>query len=480
MPLSIEAAIKISELPFVQEVSLLKQEVDDLRPLDNETEEKIIQKFRLQWNYHSNAIEGNQLTYGETYAFLMEGVTAKGKTLKDHLDIKGHDETVKYLFDLLKNRDYEITETEIRNLHKMLLKEPYEVDAITADGKPSKRKIKIGEYKSQPNHVITATGEIHYYATPQETPIKMGELMAWYKAATKNFAIHPLVIAALFHHEFTNIHPFDDGNGRMGRLLLNLMVQQNGYTPIVVKQQDRVAYYQVLRQADAGEYLPITEYMSKLMKESLSLYIKGAKGESIEEDDDIDKEIMLFKKGLGEDKFIAAKNQEEILNAIQYTLIPFLDFFLPKAKQLSTLFLSFEVYASAYSKTSTSFDRLDYKILENNLDFFTTLITQKTSRFLSRSYTNLISPKIDKNLYDINIHFNFICYKKNIEKKDLKLTYSIKFSDNIYYSISQNSSNPFLLKRYGFFPTSEELKELVNEEIRMLLKTIEYLSKNYE
>jgi hypothetical protein len=87
----IELAKALSKLPILKEVDELKHQVDALRPLSREVEERVLQKFRLDWNYHSNAIEGNPYTYGETVAFLMEGITAKGKTLKDHLDIKGHD-----------------------------------------------------------------------------------------------------------------------------------------------------------------------------------------------------------------------------------------------------------------------------------------------------------------------------------------------------------------------------------------------------
>src|SRR5262249_11771745 len=113
--------------------------------------------------------------YGETVAFLMHGITAKGKPFKDYLDIRGHNEAIDYLLDLVKNkRDF--TEVDIRNLHRIILVEPYEIDTISPSGLPSKKTIKLGEYKSLANHVKTATGEIHYYASPEETPAKMQEL----------------------------------------------------------------------------------------------------------------------------------------------------------------------------------------------------------------------------------------------------------------------------------------------------------------
>jgi Fic family protein len=289
--------IELSNLPIIDKIEALKSEIDGLRPLEKEQEDRIMQKLRLDWNYHSNAIEGNSLNYGETVAFLMHGVTAKGKPLKDYLDIRGHNEAIEFLMTLIKS-DNELTEADIRSIHSMILVEPYEVDAITQDGNKTKRRISLGSYKTMPNHVRTATGEMHYYATPQETPIKMHDLMEWYKSAKQNTDIHPLVIAAIFHHKFVEIHPFDDGNGRLARLLMNLILMQNHFQPAVIRQNDRSNYYSTLSQADAGDLEPFTEYIGEALVHSMEIYLKGATGESIEEPDDLDKELLLFKKEL--------------------------------------------------------------------------------------------------------------------------------------------------------------------------------------
>lgn len=135
-----------------------------------------MQKFRLNWNYHSNAIEGNTLSLGETRAFLLHGVTAKGKPFKDYLDIKGHNEAITYLEEFVRGQGF-LTEAAIREIHKILLVEPYEVAALTPDGQPTKRRITLGQYKTWPNHVKTSTGEMHYYTTPEETPARMDDLM---------------------------------------------------------------------------------------------------------------------------------------------------------------------------------------------------------------------------------------------------------------------------------------------------------------
>ena len=125
---------------LTQLVDQRKADVDALRPLTSEQEGRIMQKFRLDWNYHSNAIEGNSLTYGETIAFLMEGLTAKGKPLKDHLDIKGHNEGINYLMHFIQNRD-ELSEKVIRELHEMILVEPYSNPAQTPDGQMIEKRV---------------------------------------------------------------------------------------------------------------------------------------------------------------------------------------------------------------------------------------------------------------------------------------------------------------------------------------------------
>jgi Fic family protein len=193
-----QLARQLSQFPIIQDVVDKQRQVAALRPLSADLEGRIMQKLRLEWNYHSNAIEGNALSYGETVTYLMYGLTAKGKTLKDHLDISGHNEAIYLLLNMVKE-ERGFSEADIRELHRIILVEPYYSDAITPDGKPTKRLINIGLYKEQPNHVITPTGETHYYATPEDVPILMGELMQWFNEEKNNPDIHPS------HGYFTSI-----------------------------------------------------------------------------------------------------------------------------------------------------------------------------------------------------------------------------------------------------------------------------------
>ncbi len=279
---------------LLAQVDFAKAELDSLRPLAREQEDRVMQKFRLWWTYHSNAIEGNTLTQGEAEMFLMEGLTAKGKPLKDHLDLRGHSNAINYLLGFIQDKEV-LTEAAIRELHKILLVEPYQVQAITPDGLPTSKIVALGEYKSQPNHVRTPTGETHYYASPQETPAKMHDLMVWYREEAVRAGAHPVEIAAHFHHRFTEIHPFDDGNGRMSRLLMNLMLMQNGYPPAVIRISEKGQYLAALRRADSGEDDDFLSFIAEHVVSSLHLSIRAAKGEEIHEPTDLEKEISLLK-----------------------------------------------------------------------------------------------------------------------------------------------------------------------------------------
>ena len=141
----------------LERIDRLKRELDSLRPLPPEAVARVGQKLRIESNYHSNAVEGNSLTLGETRSLLLHGLTAHGKPIRDHLDIKGHDEAVKAVEEAVVG-EHGLTEVFIRGLHAILLKEPYEVDAETPEGRPARRQIEIGAYKSAPNNVRTSDG----------------------------------------------------------------------------------------------------------------------------------------------------------------------------------------------------------------------------------------------------------------------------------------------------------------------------------
>lgn len=284
---------------LIQQIDTLRAEIESLRPIDREQEARVLQKFWLDWNYHSNAIEGNTLTYGETRAFLLHGLTAQGKPFRDYLDMKGHKDAIEYLEELVRQQA-PLTEVAIREMHRILLVEAYEMPAITADGFPSKRKIAVGQYKTAPNSVRTSTGRMHFYASPEETASLMGDLLRWYRAERDK--LHPLILAASFHYRFVAIHPFDDGNGRMARLLMNLIFMQSGYVPTVIKTESKPEYLAALEKADAGDLEDFTLLIGENLKRSLELYLRAARNQPIDEPYDLDKAIRKLQEQLQENK----------------------------------------------------------------------------------------------------------------------------------------------------------------------------------
>lgn len=286
----------------------LKQQLDALRPLDPEQENKVMQKFRLDWNYHSNNLEGNSLTYGETKALIMFGITAQGKPLKDHSEIKEHNEAIDWVIELVKG-DRPLSESFIRELNRLLIKDFYE--------EKIKKGIKIPSYKSAPNHVITVTGETFYFATPEETPALMADLMDWYNERIESEDLNPILLAAEFHHKFISIHPFDDGNGRTARIVMNFILMKYGYPPVIIKTEDKSNYLAALQLADSGQIEIFIQYIAKNLVHSLEIMLAGARGESIEEPDDIDKEIALLEKRLsGFGNKIEKEKSDETIKSI--------------------------------------------------------------------------------------------------------------------------------------------------------------------
>lgn len=310
-------------MEILEKVQQLKGELDALRPLDLELEAKIWQKFRLDWNYHSNKLEGNTYSFGETKMLLLKGLTAGGKPVRDHEEISGHDSAINFILDSIKN-DEPLSEIFIRHLHKLILVRPFKADAKTADGKATKRLIKVGEYKTEPNHVETQTGEIFYFAEPIETPAKMQELVEWFRNKTELPDANPILLAAEFHYRFVRIHPFDDGNGRLARLLMNFVLMKYGYPPAIIKNEDKDNYIAVLKQADFNILEPFVRYISQNLASSLEIVIRGAKGESIEEPEDFGKELAIMDRSFASlhAKKPITKNSEVVLTVFDESIRP--------------------------------------------------------------------------------------------------------------------------------------------------------------
>lgn len=282
-------------IDLLGKIDTLKKELDGLKPVSPEREKLLWKKFHLEWNYNSNHIEGNTLTYSETQLFFLHGKTTGDHDIREYDEMRAHDAAIQLIRNWAEEKERELTETDIRNLNKVILKEPFWKEARTRDGQTTMRLIKVGEYKEHPNSVMLSSGKMFEYASPEETPRMMTELVDWYRASEIKNAI---LLAAELHYRYIRIHPFDDGNGRIARLLVNYVLLKNDFPPVIIKSAEKDKYLTALRKADAGDRESFHEYMTEQLIWSLEIAIKAAKGESIEEQEDIDKEIALLEKDL--------------------------------------------------------------------------------------------------------------------------------------------------------------------------------------
>lgn len=234
-------------MEILNKIDKIRKEIDTFRPFRGELQKTLQEQLRIEWTYNSNAIEGNTLTLGETAFFLREGLTSEGKPLHDYLEAQNHAEAIDRLQDIISNKQA-ITESLIKALHGVLMKGGDFTLAKNQHGQMIHKKLHVGEYKKEPNHVLTVSGRIYHYTDPLHVHDEMEALLKWLGVAKK---LHPVERAAQFHYRFVSIHPFDDGNGRMSRLLMNLLLMQSGYYPCIIQNAHRRRYLQALEQADS-------------------------------------------------------------------------------------------------------------------------------------------------------------------------------------------------------------------------------------
>lgn len=242
-------------------INILKEEINQFRPIDEGLQRTVQEKLRIEWTYNSNAIEGNTLTLGETAFYLREGLTSEGRPLKDYLEARNHAEAIDGLHDIIeKKRD--LTEGLIKEFHAVLLKGVEFTEAMGSSGQRIKKPVSPGQYKIRPNHVLTLIGKIHYYVDPLHVKDEMEKLLHWYHHESP--PLHPVARSAIFHYRFVNIHPFDDGNGRLARILMNLILMQEGYPPCIIQTRHRRRYLECLEKADTeGDTTPFVTFVGE-------------------------------------------------------------------------------------------------------------------------------------------------------------------------------------------------------------------------
>jgi len=233
----------------------LLRQLNECRPLTQGEVERLRDEFLIEFTYNSNAIEGNTLTLQETALIINEGITIAEKPLKDHLEVMGHKDAYFYVEKLVKDK-VPLSEKIIKDIHSIVLLD-----------KPQDK----GIYRRVPVRIMGAA-----YEPPQPylVPIQMEQLIAEYDEMKKNR--HPIERVALFHLKFEGIHPFIDGNGRTGRLLMNLGLMKEGYPVINVKFADRRRYYDCFtsHHQSGGNPEAMTQMIAEYVKETLERYLE--------------------------------------------------------------------------------------------------------------------------------------------------------------------------------------------------------------
>lgn len=396
-----------------------------------EDESRLKRKFMLEFNYNSNHIEGNTLTYGQTELLLLFGKVVNEASMKDLEEMKAHNVCLKMIQEEAADAHMPLTETFIRQLHHTLLREDYTLYHQLPDGSTTSYVIHAGIYKTRPNSVITVTGERFEYASPEETPALMTDLVEWYNAEEQKGALSPIELATVLHYRYIRIHPFEDGNGRMARLLVNYILTRHHYPMIVVKSHDKDRYLTALNRCDVQvgptpsmgahaeleQLKPFVDYMIQCLEAALTISIKAAKGENINEADDWKKNLKLKYR----DKLNKPAVTEEFVNKIlEQDYQPLLNNINSELSEFYSIFSSF-VWDPDIAK---------YAFIANTNTYISTMTVTKATELTYITRIIAIRLIIKQFAYQIEISLtNGHAYYNNLYNKEFSYIESLTEQD---------------------------------------------------
>lgn len=233
------------------QIDKMKGWLEGFRPLPFSVVSELKQRYDVRFTYNSNAIEGNTLTQSETELVLSKGITVGGKTLAEHLEVIGHKEAIDYI-ETLSQKSADLGEWEIRQIHNLVVRKNTPEEA--------------GRYRQVD---VKAAGTEHIYPPHYLLTELMAEFVEW--LASSKASLHPVEYATEAHYRFASIHPFRDGNGRTGRLLMNLLLLQAGFPIVTISNQKRQAYIEALANAQKSqsETTELLELICQATRESL-------------------------------------------------------------------------------------------------------------------------------------------------------------------------------------------------------------------
>jgi Fic family protein len=432
----------MSYLDKRNEIDTLQQKINSYGELSADVKKKINYKFRLDWNYYSNSMEGNTLTMDETRSVMVGNLTVGGKPIKDVLEMKGHDEVIAEIMKIGKG-EMRLSEARIREIHKGIMHEEDEA-----------KKNKIGRWKTAPNHVINYKGEKFDFALPEDVPERMHDLLNKTNAAIDSIqqkkkpaswaerdARHPIDVALQFHLDYVLIHPFYDGNGRTARILTNLLLISFGFPPFWVRTNERNIYNQYIAdiQGYGGKSDLFYDFAAGLILRSQQLVLDAIEGRDIEEPEDLDKKIALLKNKLGEEKEVSVHirfGNEAINRVVKQTIIPLAFAWEEKLKKFDALFISRKVDFVVGDKTyqtnafDAQFEKKWHQFLASSLSLTNKKIILRSHPRGLRSVDNGVSInageitiELFENAYEVtytknNKKFNKL-YHQNLSEKEI-------------------------------------------------------------
>jgi Fic family protein len=232
-----------------------KQHLQSSRPLPAIALNKIRESLSIEWTYNSNSIEGNTMSLRETQMVLQEGITVKGKSLREHFETHNHDKAIDYLYSVI-NEEYTLRSIDILSLHGLVLRSIEEDFA--------------GRIR---NGGVRITGANFTPPNANKVPDLLDELIDFINTNPLN--LNDIELATIFHHKLVWIHPFFDGNGRTVRLSMNLLLMRCGFPPAIILKNDRKKYYEALNQANNGNYQKLTLLMCQSLERTLNIYINA-------------------------------------------------------------------------------------------------------------------------------------------------------------------------------------------------------------
>ncbi|MEN9655478.1 MAG: hypothetical protein RL311_386 [Bacteroidota bacterium] len=232
-----------------------KQQLQSSRPLPNIALNKIRESLSIEWTYNSNSIEGNTMSLRETQMVLQEGITIKGKSLREHFETHNHDKAIDYLYSII-NENYTLRSIDILSLHGLVLR------SIEDDF--------AGRIR---NGGVRITGANFTPPNANKVPDLVDELIDFVNTNPLN--LNDIELATVFHHKLVWIHPFFDGNGRTVRLAMNLLLMRCGFPPAIILKNDRKKYYEALNQANNDNYQKLTLLMCQSLERTLNIYINS-------------------------------------------------------------------------------------------------------------------------------------------------------------------------------------------------------------